>query len=221
MKCLYCQGLTTRKGKHNTIQKYQCKICLKYFRAGYRNKHYKYEDEKGIASLCKEGMGISSISRYLKIPKTTVMRKIESYAAKIVKPKITEDAQSYDIDEMKTFVRSKGNECWLAYCINHTTGRIIDFVVGRRTLENIKPLINKIETLSPRKIFTDGLNIYASLIDKTKHFVGKYLTWRIERNHLTIRDRLKRLSRETLCFSKSERMLNCCVKILLWGYKTK
>lgn len=162
-------------------------------------------------------MGISSIGRYLKIPKTTVMRKLECYAAKLKRPLIKEDSQNYDVDELKTFVKCRQNEYWLAYGINHRTGAVIDFVTGKRTLETLKPLLIRIKNLNPKRIFTDGLNIYASLIDKTEHAVGKYLTWRIERNHLTIRDRLKRLSRETLCFSKSERMLNCCVKIYLWG----
>lgn len=217
MKCIYCQCFSIKKGKQNGKQNYRCKSCLKYFREEYVYKKYGNDHEKNIAMLNNESMGISSISRYLKIPKTTVMRKLESYAAKIRQPVLQEDLQSYDIDELRTFVRKKDNECWAAYGINHTTGTIIDFVTGRRTIENLLPLVSKIKVLNPKKIFTDGLNIYSSLLKREEHIVGKYLTWRIERNHLTIRDRLKRLSRGTLCFSKSERMLNCCVKILVWG----
>jgi insertion element IS1 protein InsB len=217
MKYIYCQNFSIKKGKYFQIQKYQCKSCNKYFRADYCYKKYNLAEEKSIADLNKEGMGISSISRYLRIPKTTVMRKLESYAEKITKPVIYESFQSYDVDEIKIFIKKKENECWLTYAINHASGKVIDFVTGRRTIENIQPLMDKIKLLSPRKIFTDGMSTYPSLIDKAKHTIGKYFTWRIERNHLTIRDRLKRLSREILCFSKSERMLKCCMKILLWG----
>lgn len=217
MKCIYCQGFSIKKGRSSTVQKYQCKACKKHFRSAYVRKAYTEQDEKNISSLNKEGMGISSIGRYLQIPKTSVQRLLERYASKIQKPIISEDRQSYDVDEIKTFIQNGNSECWVAYSINHQTGRVIDFVTGRRTIETIKPLIERIKLLNPKKIFTDRLNIYASLVDKTIHVTGKYYTWRIERSHLTLRDRLKRLSRETLCFSKSERMLSCCVKILLWG----
>lgn len=36
------------------------------------------------------------------------------------------------------------------------------------------------------------------------HVVSKKLTQRIERNNLTLRTRLKRLTRKTICFSRSE-----------------
>ncbi len=38
------------------------------------------------------------------------------------------------------------------------------------------------------------------------HVVGKSNTQRIERKHLTLRTRIKRLARKTICFSKSVRM---------------
>ncbi|ELC1626942.1 IS1 family transposase, partial [Salmonella enterica] len=36
-----------------------------------------------------------------------------------------------------------------------------------------------------------------------KHLTGKIFTQRIERNNLTQRTRIKRLARQTLCFSRS------------------
>ncbi|USN51970.1 MAG: hypothetical protein H6731_08495 [Myxococcales bacterium] len=36
--------------------------------------------------------------------------------------------------------------------------------------------------------------------------IGKENTQRIERKHLILRTRIKRLTRKTICFSKSERM---------------
>jgi insertion element IS1 protein InsB len=38
------------------------------------------------------------------------------------------------------------------------------------------------------------------------HTVGKANTQRIERKHLTLRTRIKRLARRTICFSKTELM---------------
>lgn len=38
---------------------------------------------------------------------------------------------------------------------------------------------------------------------KDKHLTGKIFTQRIERNNLTLRTRIKRLARKTICFSRS------------------
>ncbi|MBE8082533.1 MULTISPECIES: IS1 family transposase, partial [Enterobacteriaceae] len=40
-------------------------------------------------------------------------------------------------------------------------------------------------------------------LPKEKHLTGKIFTQRIERNNLTLRTRIKRLARKTLCFSRS------------------
>ncbi|EHY71497.1 IS1 transposase [Salmonella enterica subsp. houtenae str. ATCC BAA-1581] len=38
---------------------------------------------------------------------------------------------------------------------------------------------------------------------KDKHLIGKIFTQCIERNNLTLRARIKRLARKTICFSRS------------------
>ena len=38
------------------------------------------------------------------------------------------------------------------------------------------------------------------------HVVSKKLTQRIEQNNLTLRTRIKRLARRTICFSRSEEL---------------
>ncbi|OZI15267.1 hypothetical protein CE195_02725 [Sodalis-like symbiont of Philaenus spumarius] len=40
-------------------------------------------------------------------------------------------------------------------------------------------------------------------VPKQKHLTGKIFTQRIERNNLTLRTRIKRLARHTICFSRS------------------
>ncbi len=42
-----------------------------------------------------------------------------------------------------------------------------------------------------------------SRVPKNKHLTGKIFTQRIERNNLTLRTRIKRLGRKTICFSRS------------------
>ncbi|OZI15207.1 hypothetical protein CE195_03295 [Sodalis-like symbiont of Philaenus spumarius] len=52
-------------------------------------------------------------------------------------------------------------------------------------------------------ITSDNWGSYARQVPKQKHLTGKICTQRIERNHLTLRTRIKRMARKTICFSRS------------------
>jgi insertion element IS1 protein InsB len=52
-------------------------------------------------------------------------------------------------------------------------------------------------------LITDEWGSYARELPKGKHLTGKIFTQRIERNNLTLRTRIKRLTRKTICFSRS------------------
>jgi len=41
------------------------------------------------------------------------------------------------------------------------------------------------------------------ILDPHTHLIGKQNTQKIERKHLNLRTRIKRLARKTICFSKS------------------
>jgi insertion element IS1 protein InsB len=52
-------------------------------------------------------------------------------------------------------------------------------------------------------ITSDDWGSYARQVPKEKHLTGKIFTQRFERNNLTLRTRIKRLARRTICFSCS------------------
>ncbi|MFD0963206.1 IS1 family transposase [Pseudofulvibacter geojedonensis] len=118
---------------------------------------------------------------------------------------------------MRVIVGNKQREAWVIYAINRYTKRIINFAVGRRTKRNISKVTKSVLQLNPKKVFTDGLMIYKSLIPKNKHNTRKKNTTIIERNNLTLRTDLKRLSRKTICYSKNFEMLESVVKLYFWG----
>ncbi|MDR3088286.1 MAG: IS1 family transposase [Desulfobulbaceae bacterium] len=63
------------------------------------------------------------------------------------------------------------------------------------------------ELLKPfniRTVYTDDNFAYSSRISADYLVVSKKNTQQIERNHLTIRTRIKRLCRKTICFSKNK-----------------
>ena len=71
--------------------------------------------------------------------------------------------------------------------------------------------------LRQKKIYTDRLRNYSSLIDHSIHCISLYSTNHIERHNLTLRTHLKRLSRKTICFSRSAGILSAILKIYFWG----
>lgn len=52
-------------------------------------------------------------------------------------------------------------------------------------------------------ITSDNWGSYTREVPKDKHLTGKIFTQRIERNNLTLRTRIKRLARKTICSSRS------------------
>lgn len=53
------------------------------------------------------------------------------------------------------------------------------------------------------QFYTDGWGADERHVDPAFHTVGKRQTQKIERKHLTLRTRIKRLACKTICFSKS------------------
>ena len=74
------------------------------------------------------------------------------------------------------------------------------------------------ELLAPFGIthfYTDGWGAYRRHIDPDKHTVGKQHTQKIERKHTTLRARIKRLVRKTICFSKSIQMHDLVIGLFI------
>ena len=67
------------------------------------------------------------------------------------------------------------------------------------SLVELKALL---EPFGIQTFYTDGWGAYARLLDEDQHEVGKWNTQKIERKHLTLRTRIKRLARKTICFSR-------------------
>ncbi len=78
-------------------------------------------------------------------------------------------------------------------------------------------IVNTLLLSKVKQIKTDKLNIYQTLIPKSIHQSGAYAINHIERKNLNLRTHIKRLSRRTICYSKSIVMLEACLKIYFWG----
>jgi insertion element IS1 protein InsB len=63
------------------------------------------------------------------------------------------------------------------------------------------------------------LGVYERQLEPEKHEVGKQNTQRIERKDLTLRTRIKRLARETTCFSRSIVMHDIVIGLFINQYE--
>ena len=67
--------------------------------------------------------------------------------------------------------------------------------------------------------YTDAAGVYARHLPAPAHTVGKIYTQQIERKHLTLRTRIKRLARKTICFSKSVFMHDTVIGLFVNRYE--
>jgi insertion element IS1 protein InsB len=218
MDCKYCHQKCWRSGQQkNGKQRYYCRICRKYQQLQYRYKAYMTSVDGQIGLLVRESVGIRGITRILCISKGTALARIKELAARIKKPIDAPSKASFEVDELWTYLIRKENEYWIAYAIDRRTRSVVDFVVGKRTKATLKELVDGLLRLSPKVIRTDKLTLYEHLIPKRLHWRGATVINRIERKNLSIRTHLKRLSRRTICFSRSLEMLESCLRIYFWG----
>lgn len=69
------------------------------------------------------------------------------------------------------------------------------------------------------RFFTDDWGAYERHLAPETHVIGKRHTQRIERKPLTLRTRIKRLVRKTICFSKSTQMHDILIGLFVNRYE--
>ena len=124
-----------------------------------------------------------------------------------------------EADEMWSFVKRKNNQRWLWHAIDHHSGKVLAYVFGRRQDEAFLKLKALLEPFGITKYYTDYWGAYTRHLDPDEHQAGKRNTQKIERKHLTLRARIKRLARKTICFSKSVQMHDIVIGLFVNRYE--
>ncbi len=132
-----------------------------------------------------------------------------------IKLQLNDQEFKVEVDEMQSFVSKKANQRWLWHGIDHYTGEVLAYVLGSRTDEMFLKLKNLLEPFGITKFYTDGLKTYERHIPPEIRQVSKFKMQKIERKHLTLRTRIKRLARKTICFSKSEEMHDLVIGLFI------
>jgi insertion element IS1 protein InsB len=124
-----------------------------------------------------------------------------------------------EVDEMWSYVKRKTEPRWLWHAIDHRSGKVLAYVFGRRQDEVFLKLKALREPFGITKYYTDYWGAYTRHIDVEEHQPGKRNTQKIERKHLTLRTRIKRLTRKTICFSKSIQIHDIVIGLFVNRYE--
>ena len=108
-----------------------------------------------------------------------------------------------EMDEMWSFCHDKSHQIWLWWAVDHKTNTPLAYTFGTREYKYLDELLELLSEFHIGTVYDDNNFAYSSRISSDKLVTGKRNTQQIERDHLTLRTRIKRLARKKICFSKS------------------
>ena len=198
-----------KNGKTPTgLQRYICRNCNRSFQLDFIHNANKPGIHERVVDMAMNGSDVRDTGRVLGISPTTV----SSHSKKLTPPQVTSlpfDREELvlicQMDEQWSYVANKKNQRWLFYAWKPRYQKVIAHVFGRRTKKTLRKLI-LISSYKFKFYCTDNWKPYGAELPAQSHAVSKKLTQSIERTNLTLRTRLKRLVRKTICFSRSEEL---------------
>ena len=127
--------------------------------------------------------------------------------------------EAAEVDEMWSFVQSKAHQRWVWHAIDHLSGVVLASVFGSRADRVFVELQKLLKPCGLEHVYTDGAGVYARHLPAAAHTIGKSNTQQIEHKPLTLRTRIKRLARKTICFSKSVFMHDTVIGLFVNRYE--
>jgi IS1 family transposase/transposase-like protein len=237
VRCPHCHSdQIVKRGKTaRGTQRYLCQntLCINgSFLLDYCNRGCLPEVKDLIIDMSLNASGVRDTARSLHISTNTVLRALkkkepvlESVNTALLNTlnadEVTVDierAGEAEMDEMWSFVGRKTNPRWLWHAIDHHTGAVLAYVFGRRQDEVFLKLKALLDPFGLPPYYTDKWGAYTRHLDPEQHTVSKRGTQKIERKHLTLRARIKRLVRKTICFSKSTQMHDIVIGLFVNRY---
>lgn len=238
VRCPCCDSdQVVKRGKtDNGKQRYQCQqapCARRSFILEYTHRGYLPSVKQQIIDLAMNGSGIRDTARVLGISPDTVLDELknqESQLEPVNRPLLAQlntgtvtviirPAEAAEVDEMWSYVGSKANPRWLWHAIDHYSGKVLAYVFGRRKDAVFLELKGLLEPFGIQRFYTDDWGAYERHLAPEQHVVGKRHTQRIERKHLTLRTRIKRLARQTICFSKSTQLHDIVIGLFVNRYE--
>jgi insertion element IS1 protein InsB len=211
--CPNCGSYHTVKNgsTHNNKPKRQCKDCGRQFVIGAVNRSISLETKHLIDKLLLERISLHGIVRATGVSFSWLQDYVNSKFSRIPRQASisikNKGRLTIECDELWSFVSSKKNKFYVWLAIDRGTREIIGCYVGDRTRksatklwENLPPIYRQCAV-----VYTDFWEAYRTVIPTKRHrAVGKDSgqTNHIEKLNCTLRQRISRLVRKSLSFSK-------------------
>jgi len=198
---------SVRNGK----QKHQCKNCGRQFVDNPTKITISDATKQLIDRLLLERISLRGIARTTRVSwswlQDYVNRKLAIVPQQIKVSGKSKVRLTIECDEMWSFVVSKENQFYIWLAIDRDTREIVGCFVGDRTRISARKLWASLPDEYQQSAFayTDFWQAYLTVIPRKRHqAVGKEtgLTNHIERLNNTFRQRISRLVRQSLSFSK-------------------
>ncbi|MCT7950275.1 IS1 family transposase [Ancylothrix sp. C2] len=213
MQCPKCgsQSIVKNGHTHSGKQNLKCRDCQRQFVMAPRHQPISQETRELIDRLLAEKISLAGIARSTGVSERWlqyyVNRKLEAVKREVQVKSKKKGKLTIQCDEMWSFVGFKGNKQWIWLAIDVVTKEIVGVYIGKRDETGAHGLWDSLPAVYRQCAcsFTDFWSAYQRVFPKKRHqSVGKETgkTSYIERFNNTMRQRISRLVRKTLSFSK-------------------
>lgn len=229
---LYCPRCISRKIKkngqtHYGKQNHKCKVCGRQF--VLHSSHYIEEDKRSlIRKSLKERISLRGICRVFAVSlKWLLQFMLDTYeqtpedlgaVIRVESGQNRIQITGIEIDEAWSYVQKKENKCWIWVAYHPASRQVIAFHIGGRAIDSAKALWKKIPPRLRKycTFYTDDWKAYKSILPSHRHVISKNHTRHIESLFCTMRQRMSRLVRRNLAFSKKWDHHELAIKYFLW-----
>lgn len=231
LTCPRCQLSHIKKNGHTYYgkQNYRCKSCGRQFVA---NSQLIGQAKRNLVKkLLLERISLSGICRVLDISLTWLLDFIEQlYERNDKQLNFSQTELSCELeivcleaDELWSFVQNKANKQWIWLVIDKSSKQIIAAEIGDHSEDSAKKLYEQIPDAIKDNavIYTDLWKAYGEVIPSAQHITcekGSGLTNTIERFNCTLRQRVSRLVRKSLSFSKKQENHEGAIRYFICHY---
>ncbi|MBM0741809.1 IS1 family transposase [Phormidium sp. CLA17] len=208
----YDSSHTVKNGKiHNGKQNFKCRDCGRQFVQDPQNKIIDQTTKTLIDKLMLEKIPLAGIARVAGVSETWlqsyVNAKYQNVPRQVNVRAKKKGRLTIECDEMWSFVGKKDNKQWIWLALDVETREIVGVYVGERSRDGARGLWDALPAVYRQCAvsYTDFWSAYNQVFpSKRHHSVGKESgkTSYIERFNCTLRQRVSRLVRKTLSFSK-------------------
>lgn len=213
LQCPNCGSFDINKNGHvNGKQNHRCKHCGRQFVKESTKKYIDSHARQLIDKLLLERIPLAGICRVMGVSQTWLQKYIKALYSKVprqVKVLAKKPGKiTIQCDELWSYVGNKKNKQWIWLALDLKTREIVGVYIGDRSKEGAKELWKSLPPVYRQcaVCYTDFWESYNGVFPKKRHRAvdkssGK--TSHIERFNNTLRQRVSRLVRKSLSFSKS------------------